>query len=217
MSVFEAYVGLGRYGDGEKQPIRLASQGGAYLTDIGARHAEQTMRGRSFVWRTVTEATIPVMGSGAPTLWNPTGSGVVCVVSKVTLQTGAVGTPAVSGINYGYSHDLGDQIGTASPVPTGTRIAGVSTCIGQGGGSPTPKTFFLGFTNTFTAAPVLLCAAGFSLGSTSTETPYTFVDDIDGRICVYPGGGLSIAASTTTSKTFNVNFWGYEVPLPLTA
>lgn len=205
------HVGPARYGDNEDEVIRLGNQGEVMMQALGAKYQEQTLRGNSFVFSTTTAASITALGNNVPTLFNPLGSGVQFVLTKVTLQVGAVGTPAVSGLQYGFLANAGAQIGTASPILTATLVAGVNTAIG----GRAPKVLFAPAAITFTTAPALLGAVGFNLGSTATEAPYNMIDEVDGRIQLPPGSALQLAASTATSKTFNVSFWGYEILVPL--
>lgn len=209
----ELLTGPQRANDGDVRKARGGSFGELVLSELGAKYAEATRRGNSFVFSTTTAASITALGNNIPTIFNPLGSGVNLVLTKTTLQVGAIGTPAVSGLQYGFLANAGGQIGTASPILTATFVAGVNCLIG----GRAPKVLFAPAAITFTTAPALLGPTGFNLGSTGTETPYQFVDDLDGRIILPPGSALQLGASTTTSKTFNVAFWGYEELLPLLA
>jgi hypothetical protein len=208
----EGHVGPARYSDNIDALLRLGNDGEAIVGELGSKYAEQSLRGNSFVFPTTTAASVTALGNNIPTIFNPLGSGVSFVLTKVTMQVGAVGTPAVSGFQYGYLANAGAQIGTASPILTATFVAGINCLIG----GRVPKVLFAPAAITFTTAPALLAPVGFNLGSTATETPYNLVDDVDGRIALPPGTALQIGASTTTSKTFNIAFWGYERALPLT-
>jgi len=213
----ELLIGQQRVMDGETRKARGGSYAEQIASEFGAKYFEQTIRGNSFVWSTTTAASITALGNNIPSLWNPLGSGIITVITKVTLQVGAIGTPAVSGLQYGFLNNAGAQIGTAGPVLTATLVAGVNTCVGRSLNGIAPKTLFAPAAITFTTAPALLGPTGFNLGSTGTETPYNLIDEIDGRIVLYPGGLLQLGASTTTSKTFNVAFWGYELQMPMLA
>lgn len=205
------HVGPARYGDNEDEVLRLGNQGEAMFGELNAKYYEQTMRGNSFVFSTTTAASITALGNNLPTIFNPFGSGVTLVLTKLTLQAAAVGTPVATGLQYGFLTNAGSQIATASPILTGTPVAAVNTFLG---GRAT-KVLWFPAAITFTTAPALLGAVGFNMGSTATETPYNMVDEIDGRIQVPQGTAIQLAASTATSKTFNVSFWGYEVLVPM--
>lgn len=210
-SILKGVVGPQRGSDGEERSLRLGTSGEAITGLLGGKYAEQCLRGNFFVFSTTTAASVTALGNNIPTLVNFSGSGVLFVLTKLTAQVGAVGTPAVSGFQYGYQANIGGNIGTAAPIPTATFVAGVNCLIG----GRVPRVQFAPAAITFTTAPALLGPVGWNLGSTGTETPYELVDDVDGRIVLPPGTLLQVGASTATSKTFNVAFWGYEVQLPL--
>lgn len=209
----ELVVGPQRQADGATVRARGGFGGEAIMTELHAKYAEQMLRGNFFVFSTTTAASVTALGNNIPTIFNPANSGVSFVLSMVTIQVGAVGTPAVSGFQFGYLANAGSQVATGSPILTATLVAGVNTLIG----GRAPNVLFAPAAVTFTTAPALLGPLGFNLGSTATETPYNMILDIDGRIGLKPGTALQIGASTTTSKTFNIAFWGYEVALPLSA
>lgn len=213
MAEMEMIVGAQRAPDGDMRILRGGNQGEGLIGQVGARYAEQASRGNFFVFRTTTAISFTVIGPTLPTVFNPFGSGCIFVLTRVTAQVGAIGTPVVSGFQYAFVANAGAQVATAGPIATGTLVAGVNTLIG----GRAPRVLFFPAVVSFTVAPVLLGAVGLNLGDTGTEAPYTMVDEVDGRIALQPGTALQLAASTTTSKTFNVAFWGYEVSLPMGA
>lgn len=211
---FEVLVGAARRTDDTSAQPRGGNQGELIVGELNPLYFEQTMRGNGFIYSTTTAASVTALGNNIPSLWNPAGSGKLIVIHKVTLQVAAVGTPAVSGFQYGYLANAGSVAATASPVLTFTHVAPVSLNISGNAGSPSIARWAPAVC-TFTTAPALLGAVGVNLGSTATQTPWTGTDDVNGRIILSPGGLLQIGASTATSTTFNVSIWGLEVPLPL--
>ena len=209
-------TGPARAGDGDDRRPRGGSSGELITGDVGARYAEQTVRGNSFAWSTATATSVPALGNNAPSLWNPAGSGVIAVITGIAVQVGAVGTPTVGGLQLGYLANAGSQIGTGSPVLTATFIPGVCTAIGMGAGKGS-RTLFAGYSITFTTAPALLCALGLNFGSAPTQGPWQGWIDLEGRVCLYPGGLLQLGASSATVMTENITIHGYEVPLPMHA
>ena len=209
-------IGANVYPDaGQPQPLRGGSYGEMVVSDFHGLWAEETLRGNAFSYSTTTAVSITAFGSNMPSLWNPMGSGKICVLGRLTMQTGAVGTPALSGFQYGFLQNAGSAISgalTGGPVLTFTPVAAVNMCVG--GPAKGSKMLWAPAVSTYTTAPALLGAVGFNLGSTSTFTPFTFIDNIDGRIILWPGSILQIAASTTTSTTFNIDLWGLELPIP---
>lgn len=178
---------------------------------LNPAYYDLTRAGRGFVYSTSTAVSVVALGTaGAPTLWNPAGSGRLCVLTKVTWQAAAIGTPVISGFQYGFTKDVGAQAGTGSPVASATYVDGVNLLLG--GESRDSKMKFIPATNTLGAAPTFLCAAGLNLGATATQTPWTAADYIDGRIIIAPDTLFQIGASTATSTTFNISIFGLEIP-----
>jgi hypothetical protein len=191
--------------------MSLGPFGELAVSDLLALYSMTTLRGYGFIFSTVTAASITNLGNNIPTLFNPLGSGVVTIVDKVTLQAAAIGTPVISGLQYGWAANMGANIGTAAPIPTATFVAGVSTLLNS---NRVPKTLFAPAAITFTAAPALFGPVGVNLGATATQTPWQGYDDLAGRVALLPGSVFQLGASTATSTTFNVAFWVREVPLP---
>lgn len=212
----EGLVGVARRTDDTESPLRVGNTG-ELITSAGLNgvYYEQTMRGNAFVYAMSTAASIVAVGTaGFPNLWNPLGSGKLLVLTKITWQAAAIGTPVISGFQYAYLANAGAQVGTASPVLTGTYVGGVNLLLGSGQMSVMK---FAGAAGTMTTAPTIFAAAGLNLGATATQTPWTGSDDINGRIVIPPGTLFQIGASTATSTTFNISIWGLELPMPLTA
>lgn len=207
----EGRVGVAKYADDLEIPPRLGSQGEFIVSDMNGLFYEQTMRGNAFAYSTVTAASVTALGNNLPSLWNPLGSGKNIVIHKVTFQAAAIGVPVISGFQYGLLSNAGAQIGTGSPIITFTSVAPVNLLLGAGLASVArwgPAV------NTYTVAPALLAAIGLNLGATATQTPWSGMDDVNGRIIIAPGNLLQIAASTATSTTFNITIWGFELPVP---
>jgi hypothetical protein len=214
----EHRIGVARYSDDTEGPARLGNQGEQIISDLNPMYYEQTMRGNAFCYAMTTAASIVAVGSaGFPNLWNPLGSGKLCILTKVAYQVAAVGTPVITGFQYAYLPNAGAQVGTASPVLTGaySNVTGVTNLL-LGSGNPSVMKY-LGSAGTMTV-PTIFAAAGVNLGTgTGTGAPWSCSDDINGRIVIPPGVLFQIGASTATSTTFNISIFGIEIPMPLTA
>jgi hypothetical protein len=212
----DGQVGPNVYSDaGQPQPIREGSYGEMVVSDFHGLWAEETLRGNAFAYNTTSAAAFAAFGSNQPTLWNPAGSGKICILGRITIQAAAVGTPAISGLQYGFIQNAGSSISgalTGGPVLTFTSVAPQNLCVS--GPQKGSKMLWAPAVSTFTTAPAFLAAVGFNLGGTATFTPFTFIDNIDGRIILWPGSILQIAASAATSTTFNTSIWGLELPAP---
>ncbi len=208
----EGVCGQQRLIDGQQARVALGFGAELLFSEIGGKYAYQTMRNNGYVFSTTSAASITALGNNLPTIFNPLGSGVATVVDKVTFQAAAIGTPVIGGTQYGFLANAGAQISTAGPILTATFVAGVSLNINS---KRVPQTLFAPAAITFTTAPALLAPVGLNFGATATQIPWSGVDDVDGRIVLTPGCALQIGCSTASSTTFNVAFWCYEIPLPM--
>ncbi len=159
---------------------------------------------------------VPATGptTGHPTLWNPSNSGVNIVLR--TLSLGYVsGNNAPGSIEWALVAQAGASIGTGLPIVTFTQVTyGTNGATGTylptivGAAAPTPKGLWSPTTNSFTAAPVGLRAAGMSLftGISSTATtPFTLHIDYDGTLGIAPGNALALCTQmATTTALFQV-------------
>jgi hypothetical protein len=212
-----ALVGPTRRNDGDDARLRVGNQGDLAVTQLQPPYYEQALRGNCFVYSMSTAASIVAVGTaGFPNLWNPLGSGKLIVINKITWQAAAIGTPVISGFQYAFLPNAGAQVGTASPVLTGaySNTVGVFNLLLGNGNASIAK--YLGAAGTMTTAPTIFASTGLNLGATATQTPWSGVDNIDGRIVIPPSVLFQIGASTATSTTFNISIWGMEIPIPLT-
>lgn len=209
--LIEGIAGPQSVNKGAQSKLSLGPGSEGLFSEMGGKYAFQTLIGQGFIFSTTSAASVTALGNNLPSLFNPIGSNVLTVITKVTFQAAAIGTPVISGFQYGFLANAGSSIGTASPIATGTLVAGVNLNINS---KNLPKTLFFPAAVTFTTAPALLAPVGLNLGATATQTPWQGYDDVDGRIILAPGSVLQVAASTATSTTFNVAFWAYEVPVP---
>jgi hypothetical protein len=214
--IIEGQVGPVRYNDGGKAVLRIGNSGEQLVGHLNPKYFEQTLRGNAFIYSVTTAVSvIAPAATGAPTLWNPLGSGILCVLNKITIQVAAIGTPVISGFQYAYQTGVGANIATLAPVATFTDVKAVNLFLG-GKNSKVSQMKFAPATDTG-LSPTVFGGMGVNLGATSTQTPWTGMDDVDGRIIIAPGTLFQIGASTATSTTFNISIWGVEIPDALSA
>lgn len=210
-------VGVARYGDDFEAPPRLGNQGEEIFSPLSPKYYEQTMRGNHFVYSSAIGGAVlaAFTTSSAPFLWNPMGSGKLLVITKVAAGLVATGTTAAGHIVYGIQSNLGSNIGTAAPVVSGTFVAGVNLLIG--GGNPSVMRF-APTTVSITAACTFLCSMGLgqATAGTTATSPFTAIDNVDGRIVIPPGSAFSVAASASIASTYSIAIFGLEIPVPLT-
>ncbi len=211
------HVGPARYGDDQEPALRLGNQGEVEMGFLNPKYYEQTMRGNGFVYSTaVGGAVLAALGTtSAPFLWNPMGSGKNLIITKVVAGLVATGTTAAGHIVYGSQASLGSQVGTGSPVVSGTFVAGVNLLIGSGNPS---QMKFAPATVSLTAACTFLCSMGLgqATAATGATSPFQAIDYVDGRIVVPPGSAFTVAASGSIASTYCTSIFGIEVPVALT-
>ena len=216
MPLIQGQVGSQNLNDGATNAnLRVGSTGELIVSDFHGLYAEETIRGNAFIYSTTTAASVTALGNNLPSLWNPLGSGKICILTKLVIQAAAIGTPVISGFQYGFLQNAGAQIGTgaaAAPVLTFTAVAAQN--LNLMGPQKASRMLWGPAVNTYTTAPALLGAVGLNLGATATQTPWTGMDEINGRIILWPSSVIQLAASTATSTTFNVSFYGIELQIP---
>lgn len=154
---------------------------------------------------------VPGTGGGHPTLWNPSGSGVL--VNILRLELGYVsGNNAPTTIEWAVTENAGSSAATGAPIATATLVAAKPAFLG---GSYTSLARWSPTTNTFTAAPVFCRSAGLSLftGVAATAVaPFTLRADYDGDFGLQPGCAVSLCTqAATTTALFQVSVTWEEV------
>lgn len=170
---------------------------------------EQVAQGNGFIYHNASIALLlSATTGGHPTLINPKGSNKDFV--PLALRIGFIsGTTVIGSVLLAVTNNV-IGIGTGQPVLTATLVAPVNAYVGYGKvssmqWSPT--------TNTFTAAPTVLCSTGLNLGAAAPTGTGTYEAKFDGLPVIAPGNALSIVYSVTTSTAlFQVSLFGVEVP-----
>lgn len=99
----------------------------------------------------------PATTGGHPTLWNPAGSRVTLGIRRLELSY-VSGDNAPIALEWAVVTQAGSTYATGAPIATATVVAPVRL-----GPVPTNKGLWVPTTNTFTAAPAYLRAAGIAL------------------------------------------------------
>ena len=214
----QASVGVQRLADSNRAVPRLGSQGELVVGQLNSKYYEQTMRGNAFLYSTAAAGvTLAAPGtSSAPMIWNPSGSGKNLVIDKVAI--GFVSTTTIAAnFEYAYLTGAGSQVGTAAPIVSLTQVAAVNLLLGSGVASVMR---FAPATVTLAAAPTHLATVGISTTAgtaTTTNAPFTMVDDVDGRIIVPPGVAFFVLSNAAMAMVAEISIYGLELPVPLTS
>lgn len=133
-------------------------------------------------------------------LYNPTGSGKVLYIVDV----GWAWTTAPAAV-----HNLGIAIMAPSPtVPTSLTAIGSGVRSGNGSGNSGNSVAQAYDAATLAAAPVMQrISFGAAYASAAGNSPFSFIDYVDGALAVQPGGAACLAAVTTTAVGLGSISW----------
>lgn len=198
-------------GVGQPTPVRLSKFGETVTHEASGQYFEQALNGQSYIYMIASQALLlSATTGGVPTVWNPSGSGVIFIPTKLTV-TYISGTLVVGGVVIATTLNAGSAIGTAAPIVTFTQVTPKPTIRGTGFGS---RCLFAPTTNTFTAAPVVEYATQISYNTTALAMPQ-MTHDFNGTLAYYPGTAMSVCYTVTTSTAlFALSIHGLEVPIP---
>lgn len=214
---------LGKKGSSEG----VAGNEGQWLTDLvhGKYYHANQQYGVFSSTTTPLGLAIPIytataLAGGMP-LWNPQGSGVKAVLTKYTAAR-ASGTAAVFAAFLMARNGVGSVIGTgqqitafAETVPINGKLGLVNSITGSGGG-PNSK-LRSSRAGTVTVSAGVAAEAIETLGGTGVEADLTtngislINHDFDGRIEVYPGTMVWIAATLASVALYAQTLGWYEV------
>ncbi len=212
----EGLVGPQRCPDGNSpQTIRLGNQGEIITGEMSGKYFEQTLRGNTFLYGVASQALLlSATTGGHPTVWNPSGSGVLFVPLSLTIGF-ISGTTVIGSVNIADTVQAGSGISATAAIKTATLVAPVSALRGSG---KTSQMLFSPTTNTFLVAPVVNYSTGLNLGAAAPTGTGTYEHLFNGRLAFPPGTAMSVVYSVTTSTAlFSVTICGLELPLPGTA
>lgn len=212
------FVGPQSSADGPSQYTsdRTDRMGAAVVTNLHGKYYEQASRQRVYFGSSASTGIaliVPATTGGHPTLWNPSDSGRNLSILKLEMSW-VSGANAPGAIEWAVTKNTGSTIATGAPIATGTRVTPESGLIG---GASDPKGVWIPTTNTFTAAPTFLRAAGISLFtgiSTTAVAPFMLWRDYNGDFCLAPGTAVSLCSqAATTTALFQVTVTWEEVPV----
>ena len=220
-ATLEGLVGGQRASDGSIRTVRLGNQGEVVTGAMNGWYYEQVMRGYGYSFNTALagNALVAATTSNAPAIWNPPGSGKICVIQKVTFGRTAKGTPLEGGIVYLRLRNVFSRKGTAADLVSGTAVAGVNLRADLDDDS---GMVFFPTTIATTTAPDIWAFSGISQtadnGATTVSGPRSEqnTDHVNGLLCFGPGTLFSIGAAVSLSTTYQISILTLVLPLPQT-
>ena len=166
--------------------------------------------------------TDTALAGGMP-VWNPAGSGVKVVLTKVNIAR-ASGTAAVATFGLMARNGMGAVIGTgqqatafAETTPINGKLGLVNGVAGAGGGPTSKVKSSRAGTVTVTAAVAaewVETLGGTGIEANATTNGISLINhDFDGRIQVYPGTMVWLGSVLASVALYTVTIGWYEVPL----
>ena len=202
-------VGSASYSDGaDNITPRGSREGAVVVATMGPKYLQALRDDRIFVYTILSQALILTATTGGhPTIINPIGSGRLFI--PIALRVAWISTAYTAGaLAWALTRNSGTGAATAAPILTATTVAQISARMGVNTGN-TSKMLWSPTTNTFTAAPVVVAAAG--IGHVLTAVDTLDYATYDGEFGIEPGNALSLVYTVTTMTSLvSTTIWGYE-------
>ena len=202
-------VGVASYPVGMDNVTPRGTTEGAVLTaNMGPIYLEALKNDRVFIYTILSQALIlSATTGGHPTIINPIGSGRLFV--PLALRIAWISTAYTAGaVAWALTRNSGTGAATAAPILTATLVAQINARMGVNVNNNS-KMLWSPTTNTFTAAPVVVAAAGIGHQVTATDTGD--YQTYDGEFAIEPGNALSLVYTVTSATALvSTTIWGYE-------
>lgn len=210
------YVRAGQAGpfpDDFPYQVRGDNNGAMVVQQLNGPYAEAVRRGNMYLCTVTTGAALLLSATtgNCPTIFNPSGSGIMVYPVDVTMSF-LSGTTTIGAALWALTANAGSTFATGAPIPTFTNVAPRNALLGGGN---VAKFLWAPAVCTFTAAPTVVAATGINLGAAAPTAGAPYTPFIDGKMAVMPGQALSLTYSVTTSTSlWFTTIWCVEVPLP---
>lgn len=203
-----ARTGRQNVGDGIETMVR-ADRTGAQMVRAG--NYPDLIDGRTVVYHIASQALLlSATTGGHPTIFNPLGSNVLFVPISLSVAFTS-GTAVIGSVLVAETLNAGSSQATAGAILTFTKV---DPKPGLRGSGYVPKTMWSPTTNTFTAAPVVICAA-INIAPADPVGGFVGQFHFNDMFGFMPGTAMSVTYSVTTSTAlFHITVVGKEVPLP---
>ena len=183
----------------------------------GGKYFEQCYRGNIYYASTNTAGVvIPISTTVTPvySIWNPAGSGKLCV-PIVTLIGWTSTTAALGSLIWSITTNTGSNFTTAAPIQafgTGTPVNGYT-----GAGKTSAMRIATGGTTTLAAAGTVFRDTGIQLlvttAASSTAPGWIWRDEWEGMSVIPPGNAIHLLGTTAVLLTVTITTVFEEIPL----
>ena len=205
--------------DGSSNTISMGRANELLVAELHGKYFEQCYRGNVYYASTATTGlVIPIASTLTPTytIWNPAGSGKLCV-PIVTLIGWTATTAALGSYVWTATTKTGDTIGDIAPFTAFTTPSRPINAL-LGSGKVTQMRFGNAATTiTLVAAATFYRETGMQITPTTAATSgvpgWTWRDDWDGSGIIPPGTAIHLMGSTAIATTVTVTTIYEEIPL----
>ena len=204
--------------DGTTNAINMGRANDVILSMVhGGKYFQQCYRGNIFYASTATTGVvIPISSTLTPTysIWNPAGSGRLCV-PIVTLIGWTATTSALGSYVWQATTNAGSTFTTAAPIQafgTGTPLNAYT-----GSGKVSQIRAATGGTTTLAAASTFFRETGIQLtlttAATSNAAGWVWRDEWEGMSIIPPGNCVHLLGTTAIATTVTVTTVFEEIPV----
>jgi hypothetical protein len=204
--------------DGTSATVNIGRANEALVAELHGKYFTQNYRGNVFIGSTsTTGVVIPIATTKAPvyTIWNPAGSGKLCVPLTTLISYNAT-TAVLGGLIWTATTNAGSQVGATAPIVTfSAQATPISANLGAGKGSQ------MKFANDASTVSITAAASFYrDTGVTVTATTvgaiisgWQWRDDWDGTGIIPPGNAIHLMGSTAVALTAVISTVWAEIPL----
>ena len=197
--------------EGENVPI-LGKLGDQLISQLGGKYMTQNYNGNLFYGATTNAGVaIPADNATAQTfaIWNPAGSGKLCVPAHLKMNVVTLGTRVVSSIQLNFLPNAGATIATGSPITAWTDTLPI--CANIGSGHKSQMRFSLSAT---TSAMTSYWQTGLGHELATTGWSQVLSVDFDGTLILPPNVALAVqSCDVATGSTYAITMSWLELPL----
>lgn len=192
----------------------LGRLGEQLVSQLGGKYFTQNYNGNLFYGST-TNAGVAIPADNATSqvfgLWNPAGSGKLCVPVHFRAGIVTLGTRVVSSIHFNFLPNAGSAIGAAgAPISAFTETSAQSGIVGGSSHKNTTR-FTLSAT---TIAMTNFWFTGLFHDLATGGAPPAFVTDFDGSIILSPNNAMFLGSSdAATGSTYGATISWLELPI----
>ncbi len=211
----QGLVGPAVNSDGMKGLPRMDRTNAVVCMQGGGRYQEACLRGLLFTYSTpAAGVALPIYSSTTQqcVFVNPLGSLKAIFLKRVVLGY-VSGTMVAGSIVYATQTLVTNTItGTQSALVNNNKLTGNYNASGQNGQSGQLFTVLTAGVTAFTyfrpmqMSQAVMTAAG-------VVAPWQWFEDVEGSICLMPGGAIAVAGNAAAFVTATVAFETVEVPL----